>query len=747
MRPFKYFFLSLFLILFTTSFSQSYKATKIVEGNSAISYPIDGSYLLEAENQFVAEYFKNHPNALLQQKLSKPQDWGFTVGTQKSFYAYNFDTSTRYSSNFTCRAVGTTCYIFVEDAVWNNSVDTTAVNAVKNAFDNSTPANPSKGIYQMDVDAFGNPPDVDNDPRIVILILDIKDGYSGSGGYVAGYFSSYNELPTSSYPQSNGGEFYYIDANPLNLKTASGLQFAMSTTAHEFQHMINFNYHQNTAPQTTFINESCSKLAELWCGYPTDNQAGYANETNYYLLGWRTNDNTLVLNDYSRAQKFGLYLWDQFGIGIYKFIVQTPAYNGVALYDYSLQQIGSGLNFTQLFENWLIANVLNDKSVNPSYGYTYPNITKSKVTNYNDPNASGSSVIQNLAAEYISFSSGSNLSITFTANSSIVVKAIKEGTGPTEVVDVANNTPFNVPDFGTTYSKITFAIINAYENGNQTYSFNSTGTANNAAQELKWDTSEPLGTLTLGLGDTVAVQFDAFQGGTLDSIRVAVRNAGQITGGIWEYNATWSPSPLGNKLASTIASISTTTPSPFPVPYQNWATVDLTSSSISTDKDFAAGFIIGKNPSVPGVMVTEFPGTDFYHSFTYSNSNARWLYWVSGNNTTYIYLIRAYVSIVTDVGTETVELLPKGFSLEQNYPNPFNPSTKITYNLADREFVSLKVYDLLGNEVATLVNEEKPAGSYNVQFSMDKLNLSSGTYFYRLQAGNFVETKKMILLK
>ena len=87
------------------------------------------------------------------------------------------------------------------------------------------------------------------------------------------------------------------------------------------------------------------------------------------------------------------------------------------------------------------------------------------------------------------------------------------------------------------------------------------------------------------------------------------------------------------------------------------------------------------------------------------------------------------------------------FSLSQNYPNPFNPSTNITYNLADREFVSLKVYDLLGNEVATLVNDEKPAGSYNAQFSIDKLNLSSGTYFYHLQAGNFVETKKMILLK
>jgi hypothetical protein len=82
--------------------------------------------------------------------------------------------------------------------------------------------------------------------------------------------------------------------------------------------------------------------------------------------------------------------------------------------------------------------------------------------------------------------------------------------------------------------------------------------------------------------------------------------------------------------------------------------------------------------------------------------------------------------------------------LQQNYPNPFNPSTSIQYAISSTQFVTLKVYDLLGREVATLVNEEKPAGSYNVEFRMQNLELSSGIYFYKLQAGDFVETKKMI---
>jgi hypothetical protein len=87
------------------------------------------------------------------------------------------------------------------------------------------------------------------------------------------------------------------------------------------------------------------------------------------------------------------------------------------------------------------------------------------------------------------------------------------------------------------------------------------------------------------------------------------------------------------------------------------------------------------------------------------------------------------------------------FELFQNYPNPFNPTTSIKYSVSGNQFVSLKVYDVLGNEVATLVDEYKPAGMYNVQFTMHNGQSSSGIYFYQLKVGNFIESKKMILLK
>ncbi len=101
-----------------------------------------------------------------------------------------------------------------------------------------------------------------------------------------------------------------------------------------------------------------------------------------------------------------------------------------------------------------------------------------------------------------------------------------------------------------------------------------------------------------------------------------------------------------------------------------------------------------------------------------------------------------YSSIVNIDLTQPVQ-----FKLEQNYPNPFNPTTVISYQLPKNSFVTLKVYNLLGKEIAALINEYQNAGSYSVPLSVDKFNLSSGTYLYELRAGEFVNIKKMLYLK
>jgi len=107
-----------------------------------------------------------------------------------------------------------------------------------------------------------------------------------------------------------------------------------------------------------------------------------------------------------------------------------------------------------------------------------------------------------------------------------------------------------------------------------------------------------------------------------------------------------------------------------------------------------------------------------------------------------------YVEIsenVTDVASNSS--LPNEFQLNQNYPNPFNPETTISYQLAKGSFVTLKIYDTIGREIETLVNEYKEPGVYNSQFSIPNSQLPSGIYFYRLTSGSYSATKKMLLLK
>jgi hypothetical protein len=95
--------------------------------------------------------------------------------------------------------------------------------------------------------------------------------------------------------------------------------------------------------------------------------------------------------------------------------------------------------------------------------------------------------------------------------------------------------------------------------------------------------------------------------------------------------------------------------------------------------------------------------------------------------------------------TEENITLPTEYYLFQNYPNPFNPSTKIKYSIPQSSQVVIKIFDVLGNEIVILVNEEKSVGNYTVEFNA--ASLPSGVYFYQLKAGDYIETKKMVLLK
>jgi hypothetical protein len=538
----------------------------------------------------------------------------------------------------------------------------------------------------------------------------------------------------------------------------------MSTTAHEFQHMVHFNYIQE---EETFFDEAWSLAAEVICGYEVYNQNLYAQESDQYLLKWRPTTDPNVLNDYSRAARFSLYLYEQYGSSFFREFLnnRVKGFNGVLT---TLGSIDKSITFSALMENWFLANFINDKSVDPKWGYSYDGLPKMADTKYFNPNVSVSSAsVYKYGVDYITFTGGSNLNIKFTTDENIQVKAIKRtSSGGVEVENVSSGSDYSLPSFGSDYSEVTFMVYIVNQSAYPVskafqYTFNATGVFDNKPIEIAYDNTEPVGYLGLTAGDSVAVVFNGISGMKLDSVKIAVRNIIPMIGGVYEFKGT-TVGFAGKNLASfTVTPTLTQAPAvinsgatyPYEHPYPNWVKVDLTSYNISADKDFTVILPVeGEYPQKNRVMVTYLKSQTSNNSYWYSSENGSWLFYSVQDKEGYIFLnlIRAYVSSKTTGINDVIELLPTSYALDQNYPNPFNPSTIITYTLPEMTNVRIKIYDALGREVRSLLDEVKSAGKHNILWDgrdNSGNRVSSGTYFYQIIAGDFVQTRKMVMVK
>jgi photosystem II stability/assembly factor-like uncharacterized protein len=185
----------------------------------------------------------------------------------------------------------------------------------------------------------------------------------------------------------------------------------------------------------------------------------------------------------------------------------------------------------------------------------------------------------------------------------------------------------------------------------------------------------------------------------------------------------------------------------------NWSSIGLEHFGAGLDLDFAEGKLFA------AIGYSALDKNGVYYSSDYGNN---WYAINEGlptkkiwsidifNDTLYVgtenegVWYRPISGIINNIGDDII-YLQDHFAVNQNYPNPFNPATKIKYEIPELSFVTLKVYDVLGNEIIILINEDKSVGSYTVEF--DATSLPSGIYFYRLQAGDYIETNKMVLMK
>jgi hypothetical protein len=167
---------------------------------------------------------------------------------------------------------------------------------------------------------------------------------------------------------------------------------------------------------------------------------------------------------------------------------------------------------------------------------------------------------------------------------------------------------------------------------------------------------------------------------------------------------------------------------------------------------FQKGKVVDYFTFINGITTSTW--NSFILPLTYSSADSATLYFAAfypngpttgpkGNSVLYIDNLN-FDNLITSVLLSSSEL-PSKFNLAQNYPNPFNPSTTISFSLPSKSFVSLKIFDVVGREVKTLVSQELSAGNYKQQWNAN--GMPSGVYFYRLQSGSFTETKKLILLK
>jgi hypothetical protein len=279
-------------------------------------------------------------------------------------WAANFVTNYYYRVEPVLKVTGIHCVVYIDKAD-ENKYPLTTFQSIADKFDAK--------IYLDDTTYFGLEPDVNNDGKIAIFILDIIDGYTMGSSYVAGYFDSTNEFSAASKPASNQMDMIYMDCSP----GVPGSEEFYETIAHEFQHMINFNqkvFVQHSTEQDTWINEGLSSAAEtIYSGTVNSSKVSYYNTDQYDRI--RNGENFLTWRD-EYENYCSVYLFFQWlriqsgGTSIYKNIINNanPDYKSVENVIYNQIYSSSG-SWDIYLRDWYIANLVNSDVSGQHWSY------------------------------------------------------------------------------------------------------------------------------------------------------------------------------------------------------------------------------------------------------------------------------------------------------------------------------------------------------------------------------------------
>ena len=312
---------------------------------------------------------------------------------ERNFWTYHFDNGSHSEITAQNQKTGDYCNVYVDNALWDSEIFQSDVDLVARAFDDSTAADHENGIYELDTQMFGMPSDIDENGKVNILIYDIDDED------INGFFSP-SDISGGTY--SNNMEILYIDKNPHGSGINSS--YCYSTVAHEFQHLIHYTADPN---EQTWVNEGLSCFAQTVTGWISP----------YWMVMFTMNpDNNLIQwtagPDYPQTWLYMSYLWEHYCLddeNIINNLVAEPL-NGMDGIENALQTTGwDDLNSVDVFNNWIIANYINDTEfMDGLFGYSdnpvgtgdYAMATVNDISLYP---TSGTYSMQHWSVNYITF--------------------------------------------------------------------------------------------------------------------------------------------------------------------------------------------------------------------------------------------------------------------------------------------------------------------------------------------------------
>jgi Secretion system C-terminal sorting domain len=371
-----------------------------------------------------------------------------------------------------CKAVGENSYIFVETGMWDAGfVDSMDVINVYNSFENQTLNDMTKGIYETNIENFGAPPNsLDGDHRIYILFFDM-------GAYGDGSFFAFNQYTQATIDSFYGPGLYYSNEKEIlnmNARNDVSSNLMLSVVAHEFEHMIHWNWDPD---EVSWIDEGCAEYSMYLYGYPDP-----------IVLFNMYPDNDLTMwdsgfADYIQSYLFMMYLYEQYGgQNAIKTVVEEER-NSIDGVNHSLLTLGSEDSFNDVFSNWVIANYIDDTvAYSGKYGYSTVELPQFETSRSHStyPIEQVSRSVSPWAANYIWMNNGSAQNFHFDGDDNGIfhVSVIKIDTASNIIVDEITidseqNGDYDMSDFDDRWTQIIFVISNQKSSGIGNYSYST----------------------------------------------------------------------------------------------------------------------------------------------------------------------------------------------------------------------------------------------------------------------------------